>query len=76
MVEVEYSLGDEIERAKWNLPSYRYAVIANGRIVLRKRSNGQTFELFYRTRSHANRGLGVALLAIPEAELWDRDQGS
>lgn len=56
-------------------PSFhRFAVVKDGRLVVRTRTNGSAYALTYRTRTHAENGVRVARKAMgDDVTLYDRE---
>lgn len=73
MSEISYSLSDRPFDPAELSASENFAIVAEGRLLLRTRSNGQTFALTYRTESHARRGLTAARLHVThDVSIWRR----
>lgn len=75
MAEVRYSTPDDHWfSAERDVPSsHDFAVTYEGKILRRTRSNGQTFDLTYRTEGPARAGLSLAHREFSdECVLWRR----
>lgn len=78
MREVSYAVADHLFDPDRDVPNlHSYAILCEGRIVRRTRSNGQTFDLTYRSEFSAKEGLRMAQREFElDCELWSRyDEG-
>ena len=71
MTEPEFTVSD-VDYREADPRVHRFIIAVDGKAVLRRQPNGQTFYMTYKTERFASRGLYRVQVALPGAEVCKR----